>query len=500
MPDVAIRRVHIRDRASDALAARLRTERALALVELRPRGLAPGAILIVRSLRARVADAPEALEELLRSAARPALGAVPASAQAVLFASRAELLACLAEDSCRGVVLERWWWPLVSRAVRPTDVAAVWVADPEAVPAALSRLAERGRAVEFAAALTEERAAELATAVARVHGVDVVAARHLPMAITRNAWQAHAPVIAPEAQAETLTVGQASFVRIALTLARAPSLLRTRAAEDRPAAIAAGREPQIAAPSAHPTRAATTTPARRPEPSQASLPVMPSPSRPAVPERAVPPDAPPAAEVADSRVPAREASRRPTSRRASLEPAPPTPERERRAPTAPRPAPPARSPESWPAPAVATEIGGLFFLLTIAQRLGLYADFTEPLRPGIAADPWRFVEHAGKALLADPEEHADDPVWRVLDELACDDDDGIEELDEHVAAIRRFLADAEVDPLVALERPALVRLAELRVDVVFALATHPIELRLSGIDLDPGWIPAAGRALHFHFE
>ncbi len=36
-------------------------------------------------------------------------------------------------------------------------------------------------------------------------------------------------------------------------------------------------------------------------------------------------------------------------------------------------------------------------------------------------------------------------------------------------------------------------------DVHFSLATLPIELRIAGLDRDPGWIPSAGRSISFHF-
>jgi hypothetical protein len=49
-------------------------------------------------------------------------------------------------------------------------------------------------------------------------------------------------------------------------------------------------------------------------------------------------------------------------------------------------------------------------------------------------------------------------------------------------------------------RPARVVLTLTHVDVTFALDHHPIELRMAGLDRDPGWIPAAGRYVAFHFE
>jgi hypothetical protein len=54
-----------------------------------------------------------------------------------------------------------------------------------------------------------------------------------------------------------------------------------------------------------------------------------------------------------------------------------------------------------------------------------------------------------------------------------------------------------VDSLRLLAR---VRPDEERLEIVFALADLPVELRLAGLDRDPGWLPAEGRALHFRFE
>jgi hypothetical protein len=38
------------------------------------------------------------------------------------------------------------------------------------------------------------------------------------------------------------------------------------------------------------------------------------------------------------------------------------------------------------------------------------------------------------------------------------------------------------------------------IDVHLSLAALPIEIRVAGLDRDPGWIPAAGRSIAFHFE
>ena len=39
-----------------------------------------------------------------------------------------------------------------------------------------------------------------------------------------------------------------------------------------------------------------------------------------------------------------------------------------------------------------------------------------------------------------------------------------------------------------------------RLDVMLSLEEHPIAIRLAGLDRDPGWVPAAGRSVAFHFE
>jgi hypothetical protein len=47
---------------------------------------------------------------------------------------------------------------------------------------------------------------------------------------------------------------------------------------------------------------------------------------------------------------------------------------------------------------------------------------------------------------------------------------------------------------------ARVTLTPAHLDVSFSLAALPIEIRLSGLDRDPGWVPAAGRVIRFHYQ
>jgi hypothetical protein len=253
----------------DPLTARLRLEPQLATAELRPRGLPPSAVLCVRRIAdplpgrltldsAQARPPPEwerafvdALERLLRSAARPAHEAVPANAEAVLFADRAELLACLARDARDGVAWTRWWWRNLSppSSVPGTDpVVAAWLAAPEHVPAALALLATRGEATAFVAALPLAVAGQLARRVAAVFGAvaleRVVAGAIQPGVATpsrdtpsqRHAREELAPPVAPpwerivpEARAQPLAQARTLLLGVALALRRAPSIARSTA-------------------------------------------------------------------------------------------------------------------------------------------------------------------------------------------------------------------------------------------------------------------------------
>jgi hypothetical protein len=51
-----------------------------------------------------------------------------------------------------------------------------------------------------------------------------------------------------------------------------------------------------------------------------------------------------------------------------------------------------------------------------------------------------------------------------------------------------------------LQLPGRVYVSAARVDVVMPLAQLAIEVRLAGLDRDPGWIPRARHDVRFHFE
>lgn len=257
----------------DTTSAQLRLGAQLGSASLRPRGLPPAALLCVRSLDDPLPGtirldgmqlgppaeweraAEEALEQALRGAARPALGPVPAGAEAVLFADRAELLACLARDALDGTAWTRWWWATVIRASTTGDdpVARAWLEAPAYAPAAFELLARTGHAARYARSLRPAVALELAVRVAKIFAVpDLVraltgsgaalAVESVPQVDARpgspepqDAPAAARPEplpalawsdVVPEAGAAGVSVEQELVLAVSLTLARAPALAR----------------------------------------------------------------------------------------------------------------------------------------------------------------------------------------------------------------------------------------------------------------------------------
>jgi hypothetical protein len=51
-----------------------------------------------------------------------------------------------------------------------------------------------------------------------------------------------------------------------------------------------------------------------------------------------------------------------------------------------------------------------------------------------------------------------------------------------------------------LDLPARLQDAGERLDLHFPLAELPLAVRLAGLDRDPGWIPAVGCDVRFHFD
>lgn len=574
---------------ADPNALRMRGGSVLGALDLQPPAMPEQAILCIRKLhdplpggldlRSSAAPRPAAWEAAMRDAVagffhravRPALGAVPANAEAVVFADRAELLACAARDAQRGTLASHWWWTHLLGGER--SVAAVvreWTRSPAYVPAAAEVLAARGEIAAFARCVSSAEAVRLVEAVLRAHALPVLAFDVVtaltssftpPAAILREPQPAVPKVatlpgeipgappwhaIVPELAAAALTVEQQSFVAIALVLRRAPALARSERFEREAAAwIESARQgeryrdapmsPRTVEP---PTAGAELQGAARTVESHEAT------SENGIREDIAPKPHPPTpSPVSLSPAPGREGA---TTQKKEiqghggspspgggwagdgrggqgvrfrsdaapgfdtpLETAPPPPEISANPTDLDITDPPPR-----PDLAIDSDFAGIFFLLNVGIALGLYSDFTSPVQRGISLDVWDFLALTGGALV-ESADFEDDPIGPLFATLANRKDgerpgagfvppDGQsprEWLDMTVSRIRDRLALAGLDEAARIvRRYGRVTTTPAHLDVYFSLAAHPIEIRLAGLDRNPGWIPAAGRHVAFHFD
>ena len=510
----------------DVLRARFAAERALGGVSLTPPTLPPGAIVCVRHLRARL-DArqtrtvAEQLEDALRGLvpfmARPFRGIVPTDANAVVFFDEAELLACLAQDWHRGDG-DRWWWRSLYREVATLSVVErAFAGSARSMPAVLSRLDELGIACDVVRHLPAEHCNELSAAVAESFAVREWTHPSAPSPRSGAAPQAEAREAAVDwafaverlvqemglsQVVMSLPVAQRALVMLCVALHRAPHRARTTEV------IATIRRENWEAVSHAPTadveresdeRATSAEPARAPESSATGLErLRPDPSVAAPPTETIlePTDLRTTANASKtSSGEARVAAAAPISCPVVTEASPPAVVRQY------------AHQESLDPVYVTTDFAGVVYLLNVALSMELYGDFTQPLRPGLdltLGDLLALVgEHACGPIIRG------DAIWNILAQLAGrrneDEPRAPDDFSTLVASlvVRTALA-LDMPEHEALEylcaRPGRVALSATRLDVVFELATHPLAIRVAGLDRDPGWVPAAGRTVALHYE
>jgi hypothetical protein len=416
-----------------------------------------------------------ALEALAASAARPAFGAVPVDSNAVLFCDRAEVLASLARDWMNGALPLNWWW---RELLRGRDSAATvfreWIASPQYVPGAIELLSRSAHAVPFVQRLTQPLAAELVESVLSVFSVPrVVSAEHsivhppsddaaalLPRsAITPSSKPfASRPVPpsparfwVPESGAPSLLPAQRILLVQSLMLHRAPAVVRTLAFQERlrqwAATIEIGPEIQVReAEDARPKlsgRRSQEDPSA-PEPSlhgvdgqgqvggsqtvalshkQLSAPAPPKlrSGRQADAATRAHDHSQPRPNGASSRQEGRDTSDEPTASAEQVQPQAIDDEElfQAKAPWSPLVAGQEvarREEQGPPFRALDTEFGGVFYLLSLALYLYIYADFTSPAKPGLELNAWDFLALVASELTGGAVES--DALWDELAELA----------------------------------------------------------------------------------
>ena len=452
-----LQKIHLVTRARDPLSLQLRLSSALQAIALHPPGLPEAAVLFVhhlacppievlhldemRLLRTWERSLTSSLETIARQAHRPAFGAVPREAPAVLFTNRAELLACLGRDWLDGRLTECWWWrSLLGKLPEAKAVVSVWAEAPEYLPAALELLAQWSAATRFSRAVEPPAARRLLVSMISCFGLrDLQAAlagegelsirlqsgvgkpgEREPVGETSNNASASFPpwqAFVQESASPDLHPDQQFLLGIGLSLQRVPQVVRTAkfAAAVRifhhrlDSTWLAPPVDELASPSdeRHPNGASKQpAPARllEEQPRSTNAPIL---------------------SLPDSS-PRREGRLTGTTRhslRVSTPGADGTTQpggvadgfsKDTAHPTS--PAEQSRQVTPFDGELIETGLGGLFYLINLALFLGLYADFTAPLRPGLALSIWDFVALVGERLLGDGKRS--DPVWDLLARLA----------------------------------------------------------------------------------
>jgi hypothetical protein len=620
-----IGRLRIRTPAGDATQQRIGA--VLRNAELRPSRLAAPAILCLHRFRdpapgIRWADyndtypppswqnwVTQELDRLVAQAVRPALTAVPGSAEAVLFADRAEMLACLALDWLSGIVRGNWWWATLLRRDDPQAVLArEWMSFPQFVPLAVEYLARRGHAASFASRISDELAGALLQRVLDTFGIqkgegtpggpqaslqDGLKHRRLEVAPGPVSIVAPWSSIVPEADAPGLTAARRVLLAQALMLRRASAVARSTAFQRAVAVWRTDEYSQSFTPIVGGSRAISPEMLDRPEPEKEAPSGTATVHEPSPESEAgrsfsrndcsVDVEQPLQARIDTPRGASRQAKQKTRSRLFEGNSFGKTPQDGLPADSLSWAAPPVSSivvpyhpvpanAETNPftahgaineIPRVESSFAGVFFLINVALALGLYSDFTSPRGNNLEMNIWNFLcllaaEFVGSEFQDDalphafdelagptPEQHPDASFhppqkWQVPDEWLEPfpepfewkeeihegrvqvahpagfllKDEPLQDAHEGATDLERWVTWVVSYIRARLERAigrrdaaeflcrvhGSIEISAMHVNVYYSLQNYPTEIRLAGLDRDPGWVPAAGRYVAYHFD
>ncbi len=579
--DTTLEHIRLRRTRADPTVARLRMSHLLGPLSLRPPAMPPSAVLLVREMKdplpgritryfgpAPVATpeweraAQDALGAFYEKAVRPMWRSAPAGADAVLFADRAELLACLARDVASGSAsgpAPAWWWQSILRETPtrlPGSWVTVWAEEPRYVPAALAYLEARQQAARVLECIAPIQAWNLLMIVLRVFELPgLIMAREIlhqaapienaPSRDTRGLellpWEPNVPRTSTPME---LGLERCALLGIGLLLHRAPHVAFTAALASRFQAWVGAWERLDATP-------VRTSPAQisKAPPVGGATPNPLHSRTPALTESILP---------GESRLPASGALPASTTGVTS-----PTPAR------------------AWEAGEF-TRAGGILYLIHLLRRTELLRRFDTGL------GGWELIELLGRCLLDDSPHLAEDNIWAALADLDGRDartppgagfkpqrayeappswleyiagqtgfarfrsrgveiwtEEGFLTLDSDngerssgawerlTPARRRELRHvSRVRPISISVSPELRRFlhfvlpyarwrmdralrgfplheALLRTGRLYVTATHAdlvmpmneisVPVRLAGLDANPGWVPELGRVVTFHF-
>jgi hypothetical protein len=528
-------RVQLSQATRDVQHWHWRTQRALNRVSLNPTGLPPQAILIVRQLPDlrpgqlleeaswhTVNQWSGALETWLddrwRGAFRPIHEPVPANANIIWFADRAEWLACLSWDIFTGVAMQRWWWKTWLKTNFYTDAGnllyRLWQNEAQALPQTLTLLIrQHGIAVAVLLnQITAQQITALHYAVADHYQLPVdIAPLRLIDRLTPLLSSANQNVVS------SLSAEAAGLLVLNLTIAQLPTIthiMRHQITADAVDDIMPLRSdtPPFAS-TTHPMKSDTVSNTRFESSSAAaqtqtaastmqtpiqtttanaanilaeddeflnSHPVNQSLDLPSNDEASIPSEDVPTA--VDNLLPALEVSTPPDSSLSSVA---------------------KDDVEQFMSEAlrgIRTELGGIWYLVNVLVDLNwlYHPDYSD-------VNPWHKLTVLATNLLGE-HDNSDDVVWRILSELAQD------ELPQQIAAnwirealpvVQKYLdtrLNQQTVLLDALREPALLYVTRTHLDVVFKLDQIRLELRLVRLDRNPGWVPEFARVIILYYE
>jgi hypothetical protein len=266
-----INKLRIVGDVDDSLAFQLRLQSLLSSTDFSIPGISPSSVVCIRSLpdpcpltlrlvRSELEGADtwsralaQSLARKVDRAVRPATGLVPANAECVLFADKAEMLASVARDWLSGLLWTRWWWQSLLPAGDSSEIVKqLWRDHPQYAPAALDQLERGNKALSFVSALADAECRELVQQTVRsfaIQELSTVCQASLPTGhydrsetstrffrppgLAPHIFEQH-PLTVPwklghrYQSSSALSAEQQRFLGIALTILRAPSYARTR--------------------------------------------------------------------------------------------------------------------------------------------------------------------------------------------------------------------------------------------------------------------------------
>ncbi|HEY9818099.1 MAG TPA: hypothetical protein V6D20_20190 [Candidatus Obscuribacterales bacterium] len=145
---------------------------------------------------------------------------------------------------------------------------------------------------------------------------------------------------------------------------------------------------------------------------------------------------------------------------------------------------------------ISTALGGLWYLVNLLVALDW------PGRSPLFT-PWHQLLALAQVLRPD---YPPDPTWELLAAIAGEPPPA-NLLQSWQAAIHRqtltYLEGRLEQPAAIADyilEPAILYLTRTHIDVVFSLDQIRLDLRMAGLDQDPGWVPELARAIAFHYE